>query len=255
MHVLRIECRAEDKDRLLAELWERGTLGVIEDDLAGGGALLRAFFDAPFDVRGGRWEPAEDRDWVAVAQSQWEPLLVGARFYLTPPWCTDPAPVGRLRLEMRAGLACGTGWAPATQLALEAMETRVLPGMTVLDIGSGSGILTVAAELLGAARVYACDVDLDAVAVARDRFRSEGLAAGLFAGSAGAVLSGAVDFVVANIDAPVLAALAPEIGRILKPGGHAALGGFTAADLARLREAYPARATVLERSEWRLLAW
>ncbi|HEY1204819.1 MAG: 50S ribosomal protein L11 methyltransferase [Bryobacteraceae bacterium] len=258
MYVLRLECPAVEKDRLIAGLWERGTRGVIEEDLPGGGVELRAFFDDPFDASewgSARWEPAEDRDWVEVAQSQWEPLLVGARFYLAPSWRADPTPPGRVRLEMQPGRACGTGWGPATQLALEAMESRVRPGTTVLDVGTGSGILAVAAAPLGASRVYACDIDFEAACVARDRFRSEGIEVGLFAGSLKSMRAAAVDFVVANINAEALAGLAPEIERILKPCGGAALTGFPVRNLPRVRAAYGGRGMVLEKDEWRAIVW
>jgi hypothetical protein len=110
MLVLRLECPAGVRDRLIAEFWERGTAGVIDEDLPGGGSALRAFFDQRFEATewadyGARWEPAEDRDWIGVAQARWEPLLVGSRFYLAPSWRADPTPPGRLRLEMqRAGV-------------------------------------------------------------------------------------------------------------------------------------------------------
>ena len=167
VYVLLIECSFADKELLLAELWERGTSGVVEQDLPGGGHLLRGFFDERFDAgewaaRGARWEQVEDRDWVEVSQSQWKPVLVGARFFLAPEWRHDPTPAGRIRLEMRPRLACGTGWGAATQLALEGLERKLRPGATVLDLGTGSGLLAVAAARLGAGRIYACDIDPEA---------------------------------------------------------------------------------------------
>ena len=253
MYVLRLECSSDEKDRLIAELWERGTLGIVEED-----AALRAFFDQPFDVADcpqAIWEPADDRDWIEVSQAQWEPLLVGSRLFLVPSWRADPTPPGRLRLEMQPGLACGTGWGPATRLALEAMESRLRPGMTVLDLGTGAGILAVAAARLGAGSVYACDIDHEASCIARDRFRSESIEVGLFTGTASAVGSSAVDLVVANINAPVLEELAPEISRVLRPGGSAVFSGFTVQDVDNVLAAYPGRGVVLESQEWRALAW
>ncbi len=199
MFSILLRCEADKEERLSAELWEQGTAGVAEE--AGG---LRAFFEddslaSEVVKRFERYSP-ELRlevpvDWVRVTEEAWPPILVGKRFFLTPPWSGEPTPAGRLRLEIYPGMACGTGRHPATQLCLEAMERYVRPGATVVDVGTGSGILTAAAQLLGASRVVACDIDADAVAIARERVR--GL---FFVGSLDAVAPGVADAIVANID-------------------------------------------------------
>jgi ribosomal protein L11 methyltransferase len=255
MLVLHLQCAAGEKDHLIAELWERGTAGITEEDAPGGRAHLAVFFEQPIDVADlaawqPRWEPVEDRDWVQIAQSQWSPVLVGERFYLVPAWSQDSAPPGRLRLVMNPGQACGTGWHPATQLCLEAMERHVFPGAVVLDVGTGSGILAVAAALLGAGPIYACDIDPDAVLAARDRLLEERVESNLFVGSVGSVRSAAIDVVVANINAETLLDLAPEIARIRKPAGRAILSGFPSRHLERVRAAYPARSEVFEKEGW-----
>ena len=255
MLVLHLQCATGEKDRLIAELWERGTAGITEEDAPDGRSHLAAFFAEPVEVADlaawePRWEPVEDRDWVEVSQSQWAPVLVGARFYLVPAWSREPAPPGRLRLVMKPGQACGTGWHPATQLCLEAMERHVFPGAVVLDIGTGSGILAVAAGLLGAGPIHACDIDPDAAFAARDRLREERVAASLFVGSVRSVRSAAIDVVVANINAETLLDMAPEIARIRKPGGRAILSGFPSRHLDRGRAAYPAGAEILEKEDW-----
>jgi ribosomal protein L11 methyltransferase len=260
VHILFLECAPAQKDLLLAELWERGTSGVIEQDLATGGCALQSFFEASFDATGwaaygARWETADDRDWIAVAEAQWEPVLVGERFHLVPAWRDDVTPPGRIRLEMQPGLACGTGWGAATQLALVGLEQRLRPGATVLDLGTGSGILAVAAVRLGAGRVCACDIDEEAARVALERFRAEGIAVDLFAGSVRAVAGGSMDLVVANINAEVLATLAPEILRALRPGGAGVLTGFPERHLARVRAAFGGVGEVLQKGEWRALIW
>jgi ribosomal protein L11 methyltransferase len=261
VHALLLECASGEKDLLIAELWERGTKGVSEEDLPTGRCGLRAFFDerfaagtawAPYSAR---WESEEDRDWVDVAQSQWQPVLVGERFFLVPAWRTDPTPAGRLRLEMQPGQSCGTGWGPATQLALLGMERCLRPGMTVLDLGTGSGILSVAAAKLKASRVYACDIDISAAQAAAERFRSEQVDAGVFAGSLHSVRSGAVNFLAANINAETLLSLAPEILRVLDTGGGAVLTGFPYRHLERVCAAFVRRGQILERGEWRALVW
>jgi ribosomal protein L11 methyltransferase len=180
---------------------------------------------------------------------------VGARFFLVPAWRADPTPPGRLRLEMQPGQACGTGWGTATQLALEAMEQCLRPGTTVLDLGTGSGILAVAAVRLGAERVYACDIDFEATRAARQRFRNENIQPGLFTGSVRSLRSSSIDFLVANINAEVLVSLAPEITRVLTPQGSAALTGFPERHLQRVETAFSGHTRVLAKDEWRAILW
>ena len=220
-----LACSPRLADVLTAELSEAGTTGIAEEP---GG--LRAFFDdaadrtevaarfAPFAPRF-REEPA--RDWVRETQEAWPALLVGTRFYLTPPWDRGPTPPGRLRLEINPGMACGTGYHPCTQMCLEALERYLRPGDTVLDVGAGSGILSKAAALLGAACVYACDIDADAVRIARAE-----TPALFFAGSADGVRSGAASVVAANISSAAVEELHPELMRVLKPGGTLIVSGF-----------------------------
>jgi len=248
VYALRLECRHEDKDLLAAELWERGTAGIIEEDLPKGRCCLRAFFETPFEMAGGSWEWDEPKDWVEESHAQWKPLLIGRRFFLVPAWQDDPAPPGRLRLEFQTGMACGTGWHPATQLALEAMEQHVEPGATVLDVGTGSGILSLAAGLLGAGRVFACDIDASAVAVAAERCRQ----ASFFVGSARSVRPASIDVLVANINAEALIQLAREIARVLKPGGRAILSGFPVRRLERVQAAFRPQ-EALTKEEWAAL--
>ncbi len=255
MLILHLESSAAQKDFLIAELWVRGATGFAEQEAPGGGWQLAGFFENKIDTTdfaayNPRWEFAEDRDWVAVSQALWSPVLVGERFYLAPAWSTDPAPAGRLRIDMHAGQACGTGWHQATQLCLEAMERHLRPGTAVLDLGAGSGILSIAAALLGASPVYACDIDPAAVAAANARFLAERVPALLFTGSVRSVRDAAVDLVVANINAETLVALAPDIVRVRKPGGRIILSGFPSRNAARVRQAFGASVETLEKDNW-----
>jgi ribosomal protein L11 methyltransferase len=238
--------RPDQEDSLIADLWECGCTGIIEEDTG-----LRAFFESPADGslmvrRFAAFEPELDAvapvDWAEVSRDAWPPLLVGQRFYLVAPWCDAATPAGRLRLEIEPGMACGTGRHPATQLCLEALERYVRPGSQVLDVGTGSGILAEAAGFLGARRVMACDLDADAVAVARQRLRWP-----LFIGSAGAVRSGSQDLIVANIDAATIELLAPEFERVRKPGSTLILAGFPEGDTPR---GFHPRETLRGREDW-----
>src|SRR5580704_15169332 len=158
MYSVRLEPEPEDFDQLIASLWEHGTAGINE-----GHGYLIAFFEDECDAR--RFgEPAlePEVDWVKHTHDAWPPLLVGERFFVAAPWREEPTPAGRIRLEINPGLQCGTGQHPRTRLCLEAMERVIRPGDSVLDVGSGSGILSIAAKLLGAGCVIACDIDSEA---------------------------------------------------------------------------------------------
>jgi ribosomal protein L11 methyltransferase len=129
--------------------------------------------------------------------------LVGSKFFVVAPWRTDATPAGRFRLEINPGLQCGTGQHPCTRLCLEALEQIVKPGDSVLDVGTGSGILSIAAKLLGAGRVIACDIDPDAARVVP-----------FFVGSVDAVRTRSFDIVVANINEAVVEDLREEFERV-----------------------------------------
>ena len=118
-------------------------------------------------------KPADLRDWVAFARREYlQPMEIGSRIFVVPEWRDDQTPEGRVRIEVNAGLAFGTGAHETTRMCLEAIERHVRPGMTVMDVGTGSGILSEAAIKLGAARAFACDTDHGAVIVAREEFRA-----------------------------------------------------------------------------------
>src|SRR5580700_5275302 len=232
MFSIEIECRPEQNDMLIAELWAEGSAGIVE--LEGGG--LRAFFDGNADpgalaerFHAVSWRREEQCDWVAVSRANWEPLLVGERFFLVPEWRGDQAPEGRFRIVVNPGMAFGTGRHETTQLCLEALETYVRPGTRVLDVGTGAGILAQAAALLGAQTVWACDIDPEAVEVARGH-----AGANLFIGSVDAARARTAGLIAANISPETIARLAPELLRCLRPGGVALLSGFERHELATI---------------------
>jgi len=245
---LQLTCSPTQEEELIAELHEAGTTGITEEpgglrafftDEAGTNELLARF--APFGPELRR-EP--DIDWEKATRDAWPTLLVGSRFFLAAAWNTDPTPASRLRLEIHPGMACGTGWHPCTQLCLEALERTVQPGATVLDVGSGSGILSAAARLLGAGRVFACDIDFEALLVARERVLLP-----MFAGSLDAVQSATADAIVANISSAAAEELAPEFARVRRTDSVLILSGFTEDDLP---EGYAPRHS-LRRDGWACL--
>jgi ribosomal protein L11 methyltransferase len=241
--LLAIEAGAADL--LVSELSECGTTGILEE--AGG---LRAFFsddadisellvrhrDLILDLRS-----EQPIDWQQVSREGWDPITVGQRFFVVPPWVKQPTPEGRMRLVFDSMMAFGTGRHESTQLAIEALEAYVQPGQTVVDIGCGTGILSKAAEMLGAARVFACDVDPNAASEAHHHLGSR-----VFVGSVDAIRTAVADVVCANITAPVLERIGSELSRICKSEGIMILAGFIAEDLPHVFK--PER--TLTRGDW-----
>ncbi len=245
-------CPTSGRDGIEAELYELGTLGITERDLPGGASELEAFFAEPCDLPASLaqiaspWRTHPDTGWVDT----FEPFAVGERLFIVPAWRDDPAPAGRLRLAVHARHASGSGYQPATQLALAALERHLRPGERFLDVGTGSGILSAAAELLGAGPRYACDLDLAALAEAREN----GTPAHLFGGSARCVARCSMDVVAANLNAQALLSLRDDLLRVLAPRGRLILAGFTARNLGQLTRTFAAEVTdQLESANWRAL--
>lgn len=226
---------AGEKDQVIAELWEGGTEGVLEEDQPDGLSRLQAFFSdeaiaATLRERHHELEPRVERvpewDWANQWRANWEPMEVGERLYLAPVWRDDPTPATRVRVPVHAGMAFGTGLHETTQLCLEALERHVRLGATMFDIGTGTGMLAVAAGLLGAGTLIGCDNDPEAVEAAYVNALDDGVPLRLFLGTSDAVRDGAADLITANINPETCAALASELRRLLRPGGVAITSGF-----------------------------
>ena len=181
-----------------------------------------------------------DGRWVEAWQKTLKPMPIGRRLLALPEDCPAPSSGGRIAIRIPFGQAFGTGEHASTRLVLRFMETLVRPGDRVLDLGTGTGILAVAALRLGAGEVTAVDSDPVAVAVARETLRRNGIVHGiaLRRSDAGAALDGGrFDRILVNIGATVIGRILPGLERALAPGGTAILAGILIDDEGPLTEA------------------
>ena len=172
-------------------------------------------------------ENVEDADWENNWKQFYKPMEIGSRLLVVPEWeeAADPT---RVKLVLNPGLTFGTGSHATTRLCLTALESRIHGGERVLDLGCGSGILSIAALLLGAKDAFACDIDEKCVDVAYENAALNGIGKDRYTVRWGNVLTDAAlrqemgagyDIVVANIVADVIMGLSPHVRPFLKPGG------------------------------------
>ncbi len=162
-----------------------------------------------------------DEDWAGAWKKYYRTLRVGRRLVVKPSWENYQPLADDLIIEMDPGMAFGSGTHSTTALCLRFLEKYVSPGMSVYDIGTGSGILAIAASRLGAAEVQALDVDPLACGVAAKNVANNnaGEVIKVRQGRLEDLPKGGADLVVANIIADVIAGLAPHTALVLKPGG------------------------------------
>ena len=169
-----------------------------------------------------------EEDWAHNWQKYYEAFPVGERLYIVPEWERGrPVPEGRTPVYLNPGLIFGTGSHGTTRLCLEGLEKYVAPGRPVLDLGCGSGILAIAALVLGASSAKGCDIDPKAVRVAAENAGFNGVEDRLevFCGDVtgdaalAASLAGQYPLVLANIIADVIIPLSAHVGDFLAPGG------------------------------------
>ena len=201
-----------------------------------------------------------EEDWANAWKQFYTVLHVGERLVIKPRWQDyDPKP-GEIVVALDPGMAFGTGTHPTTQLCLEALEKLPLEGEEVLDVGTGSGILAIAAAKLGAARVVAIDTDPVAVAAARDNVAQAGLAESINVMKSTLPLSDPAptyDVVLANITAQTLITLAPALRAIVAPHGRLLACGIIDQKANEALAAFDAVGLALidrrETSDWVLL--
>lgn len=196
-----------------------------------------------------------EKNWAHAWKAYYHPQRVGRHLVIKPSWETYEGQAGDVVVELDPGMAFGTGDHPTTRLCLEQLEKRVTPADTVFDVGTGSGILAVAAAKLGAAAVWGCDPDPVAVQVAIDNVKRNGVEEKVKV-VPGTIecLQGSADIIVANIITDTIVAITPAAVERLAGGGYFVASGIIAARQdevkAAFQQAHLQLVEVAEEAEW-----
>jgi ribosomal protein L11 methyltransferase len=243
-------------DAVVGELSGDGVAGVWESHSPEPGSTrLVLYFDPRSNLenieiqvrtvfsRSGRQSPAisqavvEECDWTEEWKKSYTSFPIGDDFFVIPSWENPVCPHDRLPIRIDPGQAFGTGTHETTQLTVEALERWIEPQYVVLDVGTGSGILAIASRLLGAKKVFACDIDPIAAQVARANIeRNDEDNIWTFCGSLDAITNDSVHLLLGNLTADLIISLFPEVDRILKQQAIAILSGILHDQAEEIRE-------------------
>lgn len=229
----------EDYSHLEEEAWEIAHIDLIDEELlekdrtkakvhiyispeespTEAVAFLRERYTAEGIANEIHLDPCVEEDWINNWKQYFKPIPVGEKLLIRPTWEEVEDAGGRTVLDLDPGLAFGTGTHETTRLCMELLEQYVTPGMEVLDVGCGSGILSVAALLLGAEKAVGVDIDELAVKTADENAEINHVA-DRFTGICGNLtdkVTGKYDIVVANIVADVIMELTKDVEQFMKP--------------------------------------
>jgi ribosomal protein L11 methyltransferase len=252
---LRFYGSLDNEDARCDSLWERGCIGLLQE-----GDHVVAFFKervtVPFQ---GTWAEVAEVDYLEAYRRSLKPLRFG-RIVVAPTYCSVRLEAHQKVLWLDPGMAFGTGHHETTRLALCALGSRDLVGRRVLDVGCGSGILAIAADLLGADESHGIDIDSTVVPVARENAARNASRAKFTAGQLSDQRAVAADtsfnVIIANLYAELHRALLADYFEVIEPGGILLLTGILTerSDLVleALAERFFHRRTAME-GKWVLL--
>lgn len=195
----------------------------------------------------------DEADWQDAWREHFHTLRVGSRTVIVPTWRSYEPVEGDVVIELDPGMAFGTGHHPTTTMCLAALEELVRPGCSVLDLGCGSGILSIAAAKLGASHVLALDIDSTAAETAKANVRQNGVDAVVTVDEGTlpheSLRPGGYDIVVANISSTVIGNLAPSIARAARFGGAVVASGVLEQAMGPVVERLEEAGLSLERTD------
>ena len=206
-------------------------------------------------------QSVREEDWENSWKQYYQPIPVGKRLLVVPEWMSPENPGGRTEIRLDPGMIFGTGAHASTQMCMEALEGAIRGGERVLDLGSGSGILSITSLLLGAAEATGVDIDPKAEDIARENAAINGVGPDRFTARTGDVIADEAlmnalaarpwDVVLANIVADVIIPLCPLVPRLLAPGGVFLCSGILDTRLPEVLEAIQAAGLAVERTATR----
>lgn len=255
-----------DQDRSYHELdwhWDEALVPQRQDHVTilvygAPDVLARITEDLAGQVISWYWAEQPDENWLAKWMAEFRGFPVGQKLYIQPVH-DEPSP-DRINLIIQAGMAFGTGTHETTMGCLEALEKYLKPGDQVIDVGSGSGILSIAAIKLGADHVTAVEIDDTALANATENRRLNGVERQIDqrSGDLAAELERPCQLMVANILPEVLFRLADDAKRLVEPGGILILSGILLSRKDEIVAAYQAGFEWLEdiaKNDWLTMVW
>jgi ribosomal protein L11 methyltransferase len=231
-------------------LWEYGCTGVLQD-----GDDLVGYFPSQLPLPlSGHWESVDDMDYVKQYFDTLEPIFL-ERLIIAPTHREITPSKNQRVIWLDPGMAFGTGHHETTYMALQALETLELEGKSVLDVGTGSGILAMAASHLGSAAVIGIDIDPQAIIVARENAELNNITLDLLDGTLEGQSDRSADIIIANLFAELHVMLATHYQRVLKPQGHLIITGILSEKSSMVREALSTHFIIEHtntRGEWTL---
>ena len=261
----------EDYSNLEEEAWEIAHIDLIDEDLlqkdrskalvhiyispeespAEAVAFLRERYIAEGIENEICLDSCVEEDWINNWKQYFKPIPVGQKLLIRPTWEEVQDSGGRTVLDLDPGLAFGTGTHETTRLCMELLEQYVRPGMNVLDVGCGSGILSVAALLLGADKAVGVDIDELAVKTAVENAEINHVENGVtgICGNLADRVTGTYDIVVANIVADVIIMLTKDVEQFMKPDTVYLMSGIIDTREQDVLAAVEQHFTIIDRKE------